>query len=256
MNSDLKQTPLHGHFASVNGVQMYYEVHGQGDPLVLIHGYTDSTLSWQPYIGELAKYFRVIVPDLRGHGRTLDPTGQITLTQQALDVFALLDQLSVDRFKAIGDSGGGCSLLYMASWQPARLEAIILESCGSYFPDQTRDALLAWAHQEVLDSDPQTRFHLHGASQIRSLRKALPQLVEEYNTQPPDISKITAKTLIVFGDRDDFFPISGIIEMYASIADAYLWIVPNAGHGFIYSDPDKYAEPFTKTTLEFLLDEW
>ena len=121
MNSNLTKTPPHGHFASVNGIEMYYEVYGEGDPLLLLHGFTDSTLSWRPYIGELAKHFRVIVPDLRGHGRTLDPASQYTLAQQALDVFALLDQLGVDRFRAIGDSGGGCSLLYLASWQPARL---------------------------------------------------------------------------------------------------------------------------------------
>lgn len=254
MNSDLTQIPPQGHFATVNDMQMYYEVYGEGTPLVLLHGFADSALSWHPFIGEFAKHFRVIVPHLRGHGRTLDPTNQFTLAQAALDVFALLDQLGVERFKAIGGSGGGCSLQYMATQQPARLEAIILACCAAYFPEPTRAALLA----EVDDAELEELQHKHiqGISQLRSLLNQLPKIVDSYNAQPPDLSKITAKTLIVWGDRDELCSVAMAVEMYTAIAHAYLWVVPNAGHSCIILERDKEGTVFLHTALEFLQDAW
>jgi pimeloyl-ACP methyl ester carboxylesterase len=232
---------------------MYYEVHGQGAPLVLLHGFTDSSLSWQPFIGEFAKHFKIIVPDLRGHGRTLDPMNQFTLAQVALDLFALLDQLHIERFKAIGDSAGGCSLQYMATQQPARLDAIILEGCASYFPEPTRAALLADIDVAL---HPLRHHHVHGISQIQALVNQLPKIVDSYNAQPPELSKITAKTLVVWGDRDEDASVEMAVEMYKSIANAYLWIIPNAGHSFVFADPDRHAEGFVRGALEFFLDSW
>jgi pimeloyl-ACP methyl ester carboxylesterase len=261
MNSDLTQIPPQGNFATINGMQMYYEVYGEGTPLVLLHGFTGSSLVWQPYIGEFAKHFRVIVPDLRGHGRTLDPTNQFTLAQQALDVFVLLDQLEIEHFKAIGNSGGGCSLQYMAAQQPERLEAIILASCSAYFPEQTATALLAIVDEDDASFEPRRHHHLQDIRQIRTLVNQMPKIVEDYNTQPPDLSKITAQTLIVSSDRDGLSSpgptsVSMPFEMYTSIANTHLWIVPNAGHAFVNTDPDRYAGAFIQTALEFLRGEW
>ncbi|MFN8490321.1 MAG: alpha/beta hydrolase [Caldilineaceae bacterium] len=254
MNPDLMQTPFQGHFADVNGLKMYYEIYGDGTPLILLHGFTDSTVVWHPFIDEFAKHFRIIVPDLRGHGRSLDLTNQFTLAQVALDVFILLDQLGIGQFKAIGVSAGGCSLLYMASQQPARLEAIILESSPAYFSEQALATLLAGVTDEVLDLHPQRHYYLQGSDQIRSLINQLPKIYDSYNTHPPSLSKITAKTLIVWGDRDELFPVAMAVEMYTVIANAYLWVAPNAGHGL--GPADQYAGVFTQTALEFLQNEW
>lgn len=68
MNQDLTQVGPNGHFAAVNGMQMYYEVYGEGSPLILLHGYENSSQQWHPFISEFAIHFQVIVPDLRGHG--------------------------------------------------------------------------------------------------------------------------------------------------------------------------------------------
>ncbi len=218
MNSDLTQTPPHGHFAAINGIQMYYELYGEGTPLVLLHGYTGSSLQWQPFISEFAKRFRVIVPDLRGHGRSPDPLSQFTLAQAALDIFALLEQLGIEQCKAIGCSAGACILQYMATQQPTRLEAIILDSGGSYFAEQTRAALLAWVDSDDAALETQRHHHIHGVSQVRSLLNQLPKVVDSYNAQPPDLPKITTKTLIVFGDRDELYSVAIPVEMYTSIA--------------------------------------
>src|SRR5262245_49280863 len=96
-----KQIPSEGHSASVNGIYIYHQMHGQRSPLVLLHAFTRSGQHWQPFIADLAKQYRLIIPDLRGHGRSTNPTNEFTHRQSALDVFALLDQLKIDRFKAM-----------------------------------------------------------------------------------------------------------------------------------------------------------
>ena len=94
--------PPQGHLDELNGIKMYYETYGSGSPLVLLHGFGGSGSTWAPIIPDLSKYFRVIVPDLRGHGRSTNPTNRFTHRQSALDVYALLDQLGIAKFKAIG----------------------------------------------------------------------------------------------------------------------------------------------------------
>src|SRR6478735_9346115 len=107
MMPDSIQAPPQGHFTTVNGFQMYYEVHGEGSPLVLLHNFTGSTLFWQPYLADLAELFKLIVVDMRGHGRSNNPANQFTHRQSALDIFALMDQLEIEQFKVIGVSSGG-----------------------------------------------------------------------------------------------------------------------------------------------------
>src|SRR5688572_26241379 len=121
MQSVSAQTSPEGNVISVNGIQMYYEVYGEGAPLVLLHGFTQSSQLWQPFIADFAKHYQLIVPDLRGHGRSTNPTNQFTHRQSALDIFALLDQLEINEFKAMGISVGGMTLLHMATQQPARV---------------------------------------------------------------------------------------------------------------------------------------
>ena len=69
------QLPPEGKVASINGMEMYYEIHGQGEPLVLLHGFSGSGSLWSPQIPELAKHYQLVIPDLRGHGRSTNPSG-------------------------------------------------------------------------------------------------------------------------------------------------------------------------------------
>jgi pimeloyl-ACP methyl ester carboxylesterase len=82
--------------------------------------------------------YRSVVPDLRGHGKSTNPSATFTFRQSAFDVFAMLDHLGIERFKAIGVSLGAKTLLHMATQQPTRVAAMVLVSATPYFPDQTR----------------------------------------------------------------------------------------------------------------------
>ncbi len=105
----------HGRTEQVNGIEMYYEIRGRGEPLVMLHGFSGAGSNWEPFLSGLVKEYQLIIPDMRGHGRTTNPSMKFTFRQYALDVFALLDRLGIERFKAIGLSGGGKTLLHVAT---------------------------------------------------------------------------------------------------------------------------------------------
>jgi pimeloyl-ACP methyl ester carboxylesterase len=219
----------------LNGITIYYRIIGEGDPLVLLHGFTQTGKVWDLIIDDLATKYQLIIPDLRGHGLSTNPSGEFTHRQSALDVYALLDQLEIDKFKAMGISTGGMTLLHMATTQQERVEAMVLIGATSYFPEQAR----AIMRQRSPDSLSQSRLetlgqnHSRGTEQARSLMAQFSGFQYSYddmNFTPPFLSTITARTLIVHGDRDAFFPVSIPIEQYKAIPNSYLWIVPNGSH--------------------------
>ena len=242
----------------INGMQMYCELHGEGEPLVLLHGFTGSGSNWGPFIGGLAGDYQLIVPDLRGHGRTTNPSMEFTFRQSALDVFALLDGLGIERFKAIGVSGGAKTLLHMATQQPNRAEALVLVSAAPYFPEQARSFMRQMTLESRTDEEWRLmrQWHKHGDEQIRALwaqGHGFKDSYDDMNFTAPYLSTITARTLIVHGDRDPIYPANIPMEMYAAIPRSYLWIVPNGGHGPIFGD---MIDRFIATASAFLRGEW
>ncbi|WP_188599632.1 alpha/beta fold hydrolase, partial [Polaribacter pacificus] len=77
--------------AQVNGVEIYYEIYGKGDPLVLLHSFTSSHKLWEPFIERLSKNHKLIVPDLRGHGKSTNPENVFTHSTSAKDIYGLMD---------------------------------------------------------------------------------------------------------------------------------------------------------------------
>lgn len=246
-------TEARGRTVALNGIEMYYEASGQGEPLVLLHGFHASGATWASMVPELSTSYRVIVVDLRGHGRSTNPSRQFTHRQSALDVFALLDALGIRQFKAMGISSGGMTLIHMATQQPSRVRAMVLVGATSYFPEQAR-AVLRDATVESLTPtafEQRRKIHVRGDDQIRELQQQFNAFKDSYddmNFTRPYLSTISARTLIVHGDRDVFFPVEIPIEMYRGIPNAELWIVPRGGHVPIFAP----GVPFVPTALRFL----
>ena len=240
----------------VHGIQRYLEERGDGEPLLLLHGGTGIGSDWNlVFAGGGPAGFRVIVPDLRGHGRSTNPSRAFTLRQAADDVFALLDRIGVPRVKAIGLSMGAKTLLHMATQQPARIDAMVLVSATPYFPAQARAAMAQLSVDTFSGTDwaAQRLRHPQGDDQIRMLFEQMRALKDSHDDMaftPPLLATITARTLIVHGDRDPLYPVELAMEMYRSIPDSALWVVPNGGHGPIFG---ALAAPFAETALKFLV---
>ncbi|HYY14471.1 MAG TPA: alpha/beta hydrolase [Chthoniobacterales bacterium] len=243
---------------AINGMQMYCEIRGTGEPLLLLHGGGGAGVNWSLIFKEPPSGFQLIVPDLRGHGRSTNPSGEFTFRQSALDVFALLDYLRIDRCKAIGVSLGAKTLLHVATRQPGRLETMVLVSATPYFPEQARAIMRQVSPDNRTDAEweQMRQWHKHGDSQIRALWRmsnALNDSYDDMNFTPPLLSTITARTLIVHGDRDPLYPIDMATQLFTSIPRSHLWVIPNGGHGPIFG---KLAPQFVETSLAFLRDEW
>ena len=119
-------------------MQLHYDTHGEGEPLLWLHGGMGHGPDWQYIFKEPPAGYRLIAPDLRGHGRSTGASATYSFKQSALDVFALLDHLKIDRVKVIGLSGGGITALHMATIQPEREAAMVVISAPAAFPEQAR----------------------------------------------------------------------------------------------------------------------
>jgi pimeloyl-ACP methyl ester carboxylesterase len=237
----------------VNGFHLFFDTRGDGAPLLLLHGGSGIGADWSLVFGGDPAGFRVIVPDLRGHGRSTNP-GAFTFRDAAADMFALLDHLGLTRVSAIGLSLGAKTLLHMATQQPDRIEAMVLVSATPYFPAPARAAMAQLSTDAFSDADwtLQRRRHVHGDDQIRTLFQQLRALKDRHDDMaftPPLLATIAARTLIVHGDRDPLYPVELALEMYRAIPSSALWIVPNGGHGPIFG---AQAAPFAEAALAHL----
>lgn len=237
-----------------SALRLYCETTGEGDALLLLHGFTGCGADWQHVFVDPIGGYRTIVPDLRGHGRTLNPSPTFTHRQAAADVRGLLDRLSIRRCRAIGLSTGGGTLLHMAVQQPDRFESIVLVSVAASFPPEARAIMRRFSPDTLTEDEwrAMRRRHVHGDEQVEALMRqgrAFAESDDDMNLTPEDLSTIRARTLIVHGDRDPFYPVRTAVELYESIPDAALWVVPRGGHGPIFG---AMRTPFVATALAFL----
>jgi pimeloyl-ACP methyl ester carboxylesterase len=243
---------------NVNGIEMYWEEFGEGEPLLWLHGGMGSGADWQYIFKELPAGYRLIAPDLRGHGASTNPSGAFSFRQCAVDVMGLLDHLNISTFKAIGLSGGGMTLLHMATTEARRVQAMVIVSAPPYFPAEARAAMKQFSEAVIgpEEMDRMRKRHKYGDAQIQQLFAIVRALADSYddvNFTPPYLSTIEAETLIVVGDRDPLYPISIALELYRAIPRSFLWVVPNGGHGPIFRDT---AAQFVSTAMAFLAGRW
>jgi pimeloyl-ACP methyl ester carboxylesterase len=171
MFASAQQTPTTG-YAPVNGLKMYYEVHGSGDPVVLLHGaFMTITNNWTGWIGELSKTRKVIAVELQGHGRTADIDRDISSANLADDVAALLDHLKVPRADLIGYSMGGGVAMQCAIRHPEKVRKVV--SISSVFRHDGRV-------KEALDALPQLTAEAFKGSPIETEYKKLSPTPNEF----------------------------------------------------------------------------
>ena len=236
-----------GNFIPVNDISMYVEEAGSGEAVVLLHGSMGSSAVWQPYLPLFAPYGRVIVPDLRDHGRTtftleFDPVQ--APEQYAADVIGLLDALEITQATLCGWSFGGNLALDVARHYPERVRALIVGGVTLQMTDTARATLqatgLAGPGKVNVDRAQQTVPHLLASWRQTHTQTAdhwlrLLERLSHLMLNPPPLSSeatrsIETPTLIVWGDRDQFHPAEKAVKLYRWLPHAQLAIIPNADH--------------------------
>ena len=239
----------HGHYIQANGLHIYYEEHGQGKPLLLIHGGILTGASWQPYVAAFAKHYRVITPDSRGHGRTANPTGSMSFALLADDMAALMQALDLRKPLVCGYSDGGQVALEIGMRYPDLLQALVVG--GAYV--ELTEASRTWVRSILGDEgspevdveqferdNPTFAAGLqqdHGPEGWKTLlRQIKPMWNAQLNYTQDDFARVVAPTLVLLGDRDDFVPVEEGAAMYRLLPNAEFAVVPGANHtDFIFS---------------------
>jgi len=232
--------PIERHQVRIGDLDQHYRTVGKGPPLLLLHGLTDTWRIWQPHIDVLAAEHTLIIPDLRGHGDTPNPSPTLSPGQVARDMFALLDAIGIQKIQVIGYSFGGHTGLRMAALQPNRVDALISVAGAHRLLGTAKKVHEAFAREEIQPGWWLTAagtWHPGGENQVRQLWRAgvLGALAADFDMPDSVVAGIRARTLIVQGDRDEIFPIDVPLDMYRRIPRAQLWIIPNTTHNSIYA---------------------
>ena len=224
------------------------------ETLLLLHGFTGCADDWQHVFSTPPLGFRVVAPDLPGHGRARNPRATFKFADVARDMFALLDSQGFERVSAIGMSAGANTLLHMATQQPHRIARMVHVSGTPRFPDQARTIMRTMTEETRSEAEwaEMRGRHRLGDDQIRALWRHAREFADDrddMNFTAATLAAITARTLIVHGDRDPLYPVELAVELFRGIPSSSLWVVPNGGHGPIFGDQ---AAPFAAAALSFL----
>jgi pimeloyl-ACP methyl ester carboxylesterase len=241
---------------ATNGMQLYYDTIGQGEPLLWLHGGLGHGADWRYLFGEPPAGYQLIAPDMRGHGRSTGAGATYSFRQSALDLFALLDHLQISHVKAIGLSGGGITALHMATLQPDRITAMVVVSAPAAFPPQARAIQRIYCEAMLTEAERLRMRERHPREgQIETLFAQVHAFADgdDPNFTSAHLATIAADTLIVFGDRDPLYPVSLALELRDAIPRSWLWVVPNGGHGPIFGAA---APLFVDTALAFFRGEY
>jgi 3-oxoadipate enol-lactonase len=228
-------------------LEVWYETLGAGPPLVGLHGATSSgQVDFRAQLPSLAKAFRVILPDARGHGRTReDPAAGFHAGQLVDDLERLLDALGLATAHLLGFSMGGHTALGFAARSPDRVRTLVV---AGFSPDREPRASVV---RKVLDparlerADPDwarrlARAHDPGRNP-GAWRSLLPAIADDVATQdlltPRDLRSVTAPVLVVVGDRDPFVPVEQARRLARQVVDGRLLVVPDAGHEVLSERP-------------------
>lgn len=222
-------------YADVNGLKMYYEIYGEGKPLVLIHG-GGSTIqtTFGRVIPMLAKHRQLIAVELQAHGRTNDRESELSFEQDADDVAALLKNLNIPRADFFGFSNGGTTVLQIAIRHPALVDKIIAGSAlykrdgvPSHFWGFMKQARLENMPEQLKEAYQQVAADPAGLQVMHD--KDAKRMVDFKDIPDAKIRSIKAPALIIIGDKDVITP-EHAIEMHRLMDNSQLAVIPG-GHG-------------------------
>lgn len=216
-----------GHYATVNGIKLYYEVYGQGPVLLLLHGNDGSLVSMACQIVGFASNHKVIAVDGRGRGKSSDGTERFTFEQQADDFAALLAHESVSKADIIGHSDGGITALLMALRHPTQINRIVAVS-PNLRPDALVDDLLTNMKQGLSFINSKIAANDKSENWLR-LKRQIEQDLEEPHIAATTLKKITAPVLLVRAEQD-LIRHEHFDEMRTNLNNGELFIVPGTIH--------------------------
>jgi len=271
--------------AKVGSVELYYEEHGTGDPLLLIMGLAADSQAWMFQIPDFAKHFRVIAFDNRGVGRSSKPAGPYSIHEMADEAAALLGVLEIDKAHVVGVSMGGMIAQELVLRHPERVRALVL-ACTYPEPDADIERTRTFTVEQFggsVDASGGIHVDLKALNPMMFLQqllpnvfnqsfieKELPKLMQVFSgalqygfsmeailgqvgavmthKATDRLHRIASPTLVITGDADRLVPPASSDVLAREIPNAKLVKVPGGSHGFNFETP----EIFNREVLDFL----
>jgi pimeloyl-ACP methyl ester carboxylesterase len=245
--------PAESGYADVNGIEMYYATFGAGEPVILLHGGLGNADYWGNQVPELAKQFKVIVADSRGHGRSTRSAEPYSYELMASDVVALMDHLKIDKASLVGWSDGGIIGLDIAIKHPERLDKLF--AFGANYN-------VAGLREDIADSVVFNAYIEKAGKDYEKLSKTpteyegfLNAIGEMWATQPDyspeQLKSIPVPTVIADGEYDEGIKQEHSKEMAGLIPGAKLLVMPELSHFAMWQDP----AAFNAAVMDFLTAE-
>jgi pimeloyl-ACP methyl ester carboxylesterase len=216
-----KHAPVRSGHIAVRGVSYYYEVHGQGEPLLLLHGGLGSIDMFGPALAHLAKTRQVIGVDLHGHGRTRLGDRKISIVDMGDDMASLLDQLGYRQVDALGYSLGGGVAFRLAVQHPEKVRRLALVSVGfaqdGFHPEMLpMQAQVGAGMADMMKDTPMYKSYAAIAPNPAEFPELLDRMGELMRTPynwADDVKKLKMPVMLVYGDADMYRP-EHVVEFY------------------------------------------
>jgi pimeloyl-ACP methyl ester carboxylesterase len=250
--------PTKSGYADVNGIKLYHEIYGAGQPLVLIHGGLTTIGEMQGWVEPLAKTRQVIAVEMQGHGRSADTDRPMNLTTMGDDIAALLDYLKISKADLVGHSFGGASAIRAAIQHPEKVRRLVVISSpyarSGWYPEARRGmSQVGAAMAENMMQTPTGKFSKQWPEPERFPRfldKMGKMMSEDYDWSA-EIAKLPMPVLLVFADNDsvtqkhvaDFFALlgGGVKEpgwLNTQLSKSRLAVVPGYSHYNFIASPE------------------
>jgi pimeloyl-ACP methyl ester carboxylesterase len=233
-------------------VNTWYDEHGSGDPLVLLHGGLVDARFFAPNLGPLAEQFRVVTPERRGHGHTADVEGPITYQVMTTDTISFLDHVIGGPADLVAHSDGAVIALMVAIQRPELVRRLVLisggyDKSGEASPDMEFDVdqvvqFLGASYGEV-SPDGAAHFPVVVAK-IGEMMKAEPHL------DRAEVATVQARTLVMFAD-DDIMTLAHAVDLFEALPNAEFAVVPGTSHFLTQEKPHLV----NALVLDFLTNE-
>jgi pimeloyl-ACP methyl ester carboxylesterase len=235
----------------VDNLKIYYEISGTGSPLVLLPGMLGTIeSSWRRFIPALAKQYRVIAIDLRGHGRTDNPapsgkagTGKLRIDQMADDLNGILDALHLEKALVLGYSLGGCIGLMAGLKSPGRIRALVMHAVKFFWDKASISSMIASLNPTtIIEKTPgyakelnENHTAIYGPEYWRALLNTAVDLIKTMPEQGPTIEKASGANfpiLVSVGDHDQLVSLEEAIRLVRVLPKGELAVLPATTHPF------------------------